>query len=80
MEKTSKKFEELLGTQIDLDKLGISREEINNNSNNKKNNKENSELEKEKEPEEETILNKFNKAYAMTGKRSFPVFAITSIT
>ena len=72
MEKTSKKFEELLGTQIDLDKLGISLEEINNNSNNKKNNKENSELEKEKEPEEETILNKFNKAYAMTGEAKLP--------
>ena len=69
MEKTSKKFEELLGTQIDLDKLGISLEEINNNSNNKKNNKENSE---EKEPEEETILNKFNKAYAMTGEAKLP--------
>ena len=71
MEKTSKKFEELLGTQIDLDKLGISLEEKNNNSNNKKN-KNDSSSKKEKEPEEETILNKFNKAYAMTGEAKLP--------
>ena len=34
MEKSSKKFEELLGTEIDLDKLGINLDD--SNSNNKK--------------------------------------------
>ena len=78
MEKTSKKFEELLGTEIDLDKLGINLDEINSNSNNKKEKtKEKNDLNNlsdKKEPvkEEETILNKFNKAYSMTGEAKLP--------
>jgi len=60
MEKSSKKFEELLGTQIELDKLGINAEDINI-SNKKEKDSDN----KSKDNEEESILNKFNKAYCM---------------
>ena len=70
MDKTSKKFEELLGTQIELDKLGINLDEINPSNKKEKSNKE--EDNKGKEKEEETILNKFNKAYSMTGEAKLP--------
>ena len=67
MEKSSKKFEELLGTQIELDKLGINAEDINI-SNKKEKDSDN----KSKDNEEESILNKFNKAYSMTGEAKLP--------
>jgi len=67
MEKSSKKFEELLGTQIELDRLGINAEDINI-SNKKEKDSDN----KSKDNEEESILNKFNKAYSMTGEAKLP--------
>ena len=67
MEKSSKKFEELLGTQIELDKLGINADDINI-SNKKEKDSDN----KSKDNEEESILNKFNKAYSMTGEAKLP--------
>ena len=64
MEKSSKKFEELLGTQIELDKLGINIDDL-------KTEKEKESSDK-KEKEEDTVLNKFNKAYALTGEAKLP--------
>ena len=64
MEKSSKKFEELLGTQIELDKLGINVDDL-------KTEKEKESSDK-KEKEEDTVLNKFNKAYALTGEAKLP--------
>ena len=67
MEKSSKKFEKLLGTEVELDKLGINIEDLK------------TEIDKEEESkskdivkEEESILNKFSKTYLMTGKAKLP--------
>ena len=69
MDKTSKKFEKLLGTQIELDKLGINIEDL-------KTEKEKEEEKKGKDggkdKEEESDINKFNKAYSMTGQAKLP--------
>ena len=67
MEKSSKKFEELLGTQIELDKLGINIDDLKTE---KEKEKEGNSDKKEKE--EDTVLNKFNKAYALTGEAKLP--------
>ena len=67
MEKTSKKFEKLLGTQIELEKLGINIEDLK-----KEKDKEKEKEEDEKNKEEESVLNKFNKAYCMTGQAKIP--------
>ena len=66
MEKSSKKFEQLLGTQIELDKLDINIDELKPEKEKEKGEK------NEKESEEETILNKFNKAYSLTGEAKLP--------
>lgn len=68
MEKSSKKFEQLLGTQIELDKLGIN---IDDFKTEKEKEKEEKNDKKEKD-EEDTILNKFNKAYSLTGEAKLP--------
>ena len=65
MEKSSKKFEQLLGTQIELDKLGINIDDL-------KPEKEKEKEEKKEKDEEDTILNKFNKAYSLTGEAKLP--------
>ena len=65
MEKSSKKFEQLLGTQIELDKLGINVDDL-------KPEKEKEKEEKKEKDEEDTILNKFNKAYSLTGEAKLP--------
>jgi len=65
MEKSSKKFEQLLGTQIELDKLGINIDDL-------KTEKEKEKEEKNEKDEEDTILNKFNKAYSLTGEAKLP--------
>ena len=69
MEKSSKKFEELLGTQIELDKLGINIDDLKTE---KEKEKEGNSDKKEKDKEEDTVLNKFNKAYALTGEAKLP--------
>ena len=72
MEKSSKKFEELLGTQIELDKLGIDLNELNPDKEKEKNTEKNKENKDISEEKEDTILNKFNKAYSMTGEAKLP--------
>ena len=69
MEKSSKKFESLLGTHIELDKLGINVDDLKTEK--EKENEENSDK-KEKNDEEDSILNKFSKAYIMTGEAKLP--------
>ena len=69
MEKSSKKFEELLGTQIELDKLGINIDDLKTE---KEKEKEGNSDKKGNEKEEDTVLNKFNKAYALTGEAKLP--------
>ena len=70
MEKSSKKFEELLGTQIELDKLGINADDINISNKKEKDGKDSDK--NSQDIEEESILNKFNKAYSMTGEAKLP--------
>ena len=72
MEKSSKKFEELLGTQIELDKLGIDLNELNPDKEKEKNTEKNKENKDISEEKEDTLLNKFNKAYSMTGEAKLP--------
>ena len=72
MEKSSKKFEELLGTQIELNKLGIDLNELNPDKEKEKNTEKNKENKDISEEKEDTILNKFNKAYSMTGEAKLP--------
>ena len=72
MEKSSKKFEELLGTQIELDKLGIDLNDLNPDKEKEKNTEKNKENKDISEEKEDTILNKFNKAYSMTGEAKLP--------
>ena len=69
MEKSSKKFESLLGTHIELDKLGINVDDLKTEK--EKENEENSDK-KEKNDDEDSILNKFSKAYIMTGEAKLP--------
>ena len=69
MEKSSKKFESLLGTHIELDKLGINVDDLKTEK--EKENEDNSDK-KEKNDEEDSILNKFSKAYIMTGEAKLP--------
>ena len=69
MEKTSKKFEKLLGTQIELDKLGINIDDLKTE---KEKNEEENENKNDKDKEEESILNKFSRAYSMTGQAKLP--------
>ena len=69
MEKSSKKFESLLGTHIELDKLGINVDDLKTEK--EKENEENSDK-KQKNDEEDSILNKFSKAYIMTGEAKLP--------
>ena len=70
MEKTTKKFEKLLGTQIELDKLGINLDDLKTEKEkeDEKNEKENN----DKDKDEESVLNKFSKAYSMTGQAKLP--------
>ena len=70
MDKTSKKFEKLLGTQIELEKIGINIEDLKTEKEEKE--EEKKEKEGEKDKEEESVLNKFNKAYSMTGQAKIP--------
>lgn len=67
MEKSSKKFEKLLGTQIELDKLGINIDDLKTEKEKDEENKS-----KEKDKEEDSILNRFSKAYSMTGQAKLP--------
>ena len=67
MEKSSKKFEKLLGTQIELEKLGINIDDLKTEKE-----KEEEKNNKEKDSEEESILNRFSKAYSMTGEAKLP--------
>ena len=69
MEKSSKKFEKLLGTQIELEKLGINIDDLKTE---KEKEEEKNNKEKEKDSEEESILNRFSKAYSMTGEAKLP--------
>ena len=71
MEKSTKKFEELLGTQIELDKLGINIEDLKTEKDKEKE-KEKNKKEDEDTKEEDTVLNRFNKAYSMTGEAKLP--------
>ena len=68
MEKSSKKFEQLLGTQIELDKLGINIDDLKTEKEKEKEEKN----DKNEKDEEDTILNKFNKAYSLTGEAKLP--------
>ena len=70
MEKSSKKFEKLLGTQIELDKLGINIDDLKTEKEKEeeKNGKENN----TKGKDEESVLNKFSKAYSITGQAKLP--------
>jgi len=70
MEKSSKKFEKLLGTQIELDKLGINIDDLKTEKEKEeeKNGKENN----TKDKDEESVLNKFSKAYSITGQAKLP--------
>ena len=70
MEKSSQKFEKLLGTQIELDKLGINVDDLKTEK--EKNEEESNKKEKETDKEEESILNRFSKAYLMTGQAKLP--------
>ncbi len=67
MEKSSKKFEKLLGTQVELDKLGINIDDLKTEKEKDEENKS-----KEKDKEEDSILNRFSKAYSMTGQAKLP--------
>ena len=69
MEKSSKKFEKLLGTQIELEKLGINLEDLKTE---KEKEEENENKSQDKNKEEESVLNKFSKAYSMTGQAKLP--------
>ena len=69
MEKSSKKFEKLLGTEIELEKLGINIDDLKTE---KEKEEEKNNRESEKDGEEDTILNRFNKAYSMTGEAKLP--------
>ena len=67
MEKSSKKFEQLLGTQIELDKLGINIDDLKTEKEKEEENKS-----KDNDKEEDSILNRFSKAYSMTGQAKLP--------
>ena len=69
MEKSSKKFEKLLGTQIELDKLGINIDDLKTE---KEKEIEEDNKSKENDKEEESVLNRFSKAYIMTGQAKLP--------
>ena len=77
MEKTTKKFEKLLGTQIELDKLGINLDDLKTEKEkeDEKNERENN----DKDKDEESVLNKFSKAYSMTGQAKLPGIKIMLI-
>ena len=70
MEKSSKKFEKLLGTQIELDKLGINIEDLKTEKEKEEEN--NGKENNTKSKEEESVLNKFSKAYSITGEAKLP--------
>ena len=67
LEKSSKKFEQLLGTQIELDKLGINIDDLKTEKEKEEENKS-----KNNDKEEESVLNRFSKAYSMTGQAKLP--------
>ena len=70
MEKSTAKFEKLLGTQLDMETLGINIEDLKGD-NEKNNNIENSD-QKDNSTDNESIVNKFNKAYMLTGQSKLP--------
>ena len=70
MEKSSAKFEKLLGTQLDFETLGINVEDLKGD-NEKNTTVENSD-QKDNSKETESIVNKFNKAYMLTGQSKLP--------
>ena len=70
MEKSSKKFEKLLGTQIELDKLGINIDDLKTEK--EKEEEKNGIENKTKDKDGESVLNKFSKAYSITGQAKLP--------
>ena len=70
MDKDTKKFEKLLGTQIDLDKLGINLDDFKTEKDQENEKKEKGDL--KDMDEDESSLNKFGRAYLMTGEAKLP--------
>ena len=70
MEKSTEKFEKLLGQQLDMESVGINIDDLKGGDE-KNNNEENSD-QKDNSKNKKSIVNKFNKAYLLTGQSKLP--------
>ena len=70
MEKSTEKFEKLLGQQLDMENVGINIDDLKGGDE-KNNNEENSD-QKDNSKNKKSIVNKFNKAYLLTGQSKLP--------
>ena len=70
MEKSTEKFEKLLGQQLDMESVGINIDDLKGGDE-KNNNDENSD-QKDNSKNKKSIVNKFNKAYLLTGQSKLP--------